>query len=460
MKLFCKSLFLLGIAVLILTSTISCYAGDLTTFESFYKGSSSIDWAIGCALAIACGAAVYFSGGLASPLIAGPITWIGGLIGGIMGLSGAAATSAGLALLGGGAVTAGGLGMAGGTALLTAAYTFGTGAFVDYGIGKVMAEYSYHELQEQTKELPNLPPFVNSEGPAVVGNAVKIFKNKYNYEAQPGSEFNQIVCRDVSAELEQYQRPEKHFYTFNYDQKIDEELARLYSAQAIVGFMLSDFKLAYDAANNALKTNYEGSFTVAKNIASSAGYIIGEIDKKISVQYFTDSITAEPDNKLIPLLYSMYISRVGSANLLDADLLESISLPIQTIENVKMNEAVRQILFTSYISHIKICQSNIITLNHYRDDNDFDLKELQLKSNEYFVQYKKMISNLKIFLAYSFKSKNSDSLTKTLIDNLTVANEYANDIDRLEKLNQETMNTKRGGDVNEKTKQDQDYFTT
>ena len=64
-------------------------------------------------LAIA-GAAVALAvtGGVAAPLI-------GGIIGStFLGLSGAAATSAGLAFLGGGALAAGGLGMAGGTALI------------------------------------------------------------------------------------------------------------------------------------------------------------------------------------------------------------------------------------------------------------------------------------------------------------------------------------------------------
>jgi hypothetical protein len=69
---------------------------------------------------VAGGAAIgVLTGGLAAPLI-------GGAVGGVMGLSGAAATSAGLALLGGGSVAAGGLGMAGGTAVI--AGTAGVGA--------------------------------------------------------------------------------------------------------------------------------------------------------------------------------------------------------------------------------------------------------------------------------------------------------------------------------------------
>jgi hypothetical protein len=51
---------------------------------------------------------------------------IGGLIGGVMGLKGAAATSAGLAFLGGGSIATGGLGMAGGfTAIMTGGALFG-----------------------------------------------------------------------------------------------------------------------------------------------------------------------------------------------------------------------------------------------------------------------------------------------------------------------------------------------
>jgi hypothetical protein len=55
-----------------------------------------------------------------TPLAFAAAPAIGGAIGAMTGLSGAAATSHGLALLGGGAVAAGGLGMAGGTAVVTA----------------------------------------------------------------------------------------------------------------------------------------------------------------------------------------------------------------------------------------------------------------------------------------------------------------------------------------------------
>jgi pimeloyl-ACP methyl ester carboxylesterase len=63
---------------------------------------------------------------VAGVAIIGPLTFvaapaIGGALGAYAGLSGAAATSHGLALLGGGSLAAGGFGMAGGTAVVTAA---------------------------------------------------------------------------------------------------------------------------------------------------------------------------------------------------------------------------------------------------------------------------------------------------------------------------------------------------
>lgn len=54
------------------------------------------------------------TGGLAAPAI-------GGAVGGAMGLTGAAATSAGLAALGGGSIAAGGFGVAGGTLIISTA---------------------------------------------------------------------------------------------------------------------------------------------------------------------------------------------------------------------------------------------------------------------------------------------------------------------------------------------------
>ena len=93
-------------------------------FGSFYdKGWSEVlIWGgVGILVAAALGAAVFFTGGVASPIIAPGAVSLGTLIGKFMGLTGVAATNAGLALVGGGAIAAGGMGMAGGAAIITAA---------------------------------------------------------------------------------------------------------------------------------------------------------------------------------------------------------------------------------------------------------------------------------------------------------------------------------------------------
>jgi hypothetical protein len=80
-------------------------------------------------------------------VVTGPLVWaagpaLGGIIGGLSGLSGAAATKAGLALLGGGALAAGGLGIAGGLVILT-----GAGAALGGGLGAWVARAYLSDIE-------------------------------------------------------------------------------------------------------------------------------------------------------------------------------------------------------------------------------------------------------------------------------------------------------------------------
>jgi len=74
----------------------------------------------------------FFTAGAAAP-------FIGGLIGSGLGLSGAAATSAGLAAVGGGAVITGGGGMAAGAALISGAAAVAGGTVAAAGAAVVSA---------------------------------------------------------------------------------------------------------------------------------------------------------------------------------------------------------------------------------------------------------------------------------------------------------------------------------
>lgn len=145
-----RGVVLLGMLV---TPQLGLAGDEVATFAAFYEPSGMVNWLLISLIAIAAGAAIFFSGGAASPAVAAIGTWVGGT----MGLSGAAATKAGLALLGGGSIASGGFGMVGGAALLTAALTFSTELAFDYSFGALYAKYEYHELVERSKGLTTLP---------------------------------------------------------------------------------------------------------------------------------------------------------------------------------------------------------------------------------------------------------------------------------------------------------------
>lgn len=95
------------------------------------------------AIIFASGVVLAITGGAAAPAL-------GGFIGSLMGLYGAAAVSAGLAFLGGGAIVAGGFGMAGGTAVI-----IGGGAILGIGVGsgisKIFSNSSLFTLEKLAK---------------------------------------------------------------------------------------------------------------------------------------------------------------------------------------------------------------------------------------------------------------------------------------------------------------------
>jgi len=127
--------------------------------------------------AIILGAAVVFAitGGLSAPII-------GGAIGGVLGLSGAAATSAGLAMLGGGALTIGGFGMAGGT-------------FVIIGGGALLGSLMGFSISEQLFKDSN---FVLSQ----LAKIETILNNFYNWEPDLTYEIIKAL-REITNQMEQ-----------------------------------------------------------------------------------------------------------------------------------------------------------------------------------------------------------------------------------------------------------------
>ena len=177
-------------------------------------------------------------------------------------------------------------------------------------------------------------------------------------------------------------------------------------------------------------------------ISATSGLMTEQLTTEESYQEFKKSIQNEPNHNLLPLLYSIYISRAGITNRLNSDVYKNISYPISYIDDKKINESVREILLSSFISYIKICQSNITTCNKYRLDPDFDIERLKQKSSFFFSEYMSMVKFIVKFIHGSFDSKNSDAFSKSLTQYNHLINEYINDIARLNTLNTETINTK------------------
>ncbi len=291
-----RSFIVLAIAVFLLPD-IAHAATEYATFESFYKESSAIGWILAAVVALIFGAVIFFTGGTASPIVVGIGSWVGGM----MGLSGIAATNAGLALLGGGSIASGGFGIIGGTVLLTAALSFGTDIVVDYTIGKAVSEYKYSNLTEHSKKMPTLPLPMNDSGPDAFENAVEILEG-VDKESPIFSSKNQQVIRQAITELETTQ-----------DTSDADESSKNNSLLSLLYFVSNDYVYAKAYANMAIQSARESKIkrTLPAFIYATSTLYEESFDfELITDNYFSYAILAEPDNPLIPLLFSIYLDRI------------------------------------------------------------------------------------------------------------------------------------------------------
>jgi len=329
-------------------------ATEYATFESFYKESSVIGWVINLVVALFAGAVIFFTGGTASPIVATFGSWIGGM----MGLSGIAATNAGLALLGGGSIAAGGFGIIGGTALLTTALTFGTDTVIDYTIGKAISAYNYNNLTEYSKKMSTLPLPMNDSGPDAYESAMEVLKG-IDKKSPIFSNNNQQVIRRAKSVLE----------TSRYITDVDEQVKN-YSLLSLLSFVSNDYVKAKEFAHLAIK--YARSLEIKRTLpafiyATSSLYEESFDFASITKNYFRYSILAEPDNPLIPLLFSIYLDRMflrfndgfldeKSLNII-FDIMQSPSIEDYRVLNYN-------ILLSRYFIRLKIEQQKITSLSN------------------------------------------------------------------------------------------------
>lgn len=384
--------------------TDDAIAKDYANFESFYKESSFWSWVIGIGAALLALAVVIFTGGTASPLVAG----IGSAIGGMMGLSGAAATSAGLALLGGGSLAAGGFGMAGGVVLINAIIE-GTILAGSQYVDSLQREATYQELCQQTKDYPNFLPIKNDSGPSEIGKVVKILDKDYDPEQPNSSERNQRAVREALYELNKYTPEQDAFYKINYKEVIRHEQLRVYSLRAMLYFMENDYKTAYSRAQSALRyyegTNADGPASVPNFIIATAGLMTKEIAPDKSVEMFTRVVANESDCPILPLLFSIYISRAGSADAVSPGFLQSIIYSASRIDDKKIRPVVDSQIMMAILARLWKNQQDIVTIA----DNiqSFNLQKAKARCGESLKNYETLLGMAKSFLN-RFPSETTD----------------------------------------------------
>lgn len=392
-----KSFLVIFIALLVIcmSSFIDvAFAKDYANFESFYKEGNFWGWVIGGIFAIAGIAAVVLTGGTASPIVAG----IGSAVGGMMGLSGAAATSAGLAFLGGGSLAAGGFGMLGGTVLISAVLegTFLVGSQYVDAIGR---ESTYKELCEQVKDYPNFPPIKNNSGPTEIGIVVKILNKNYDVTQPNSIPQNQRAIKDAIYELNKYRPEEDSFYKINYKEVMRREQLRVDSLLAILYFMENDYKSAYSKAQSALNNfngaKDDGPASVPNFIIASAGLITQEISPDDSIVLFSSVIGNESESPILPLLYSIYISRAGATKVINSSFLKTLISTTSRIENKEVKPVVDSQLMMAILARLWDNYQSIMTI----DDNiqQFNLQKAKTRCRDNLKEYEAVLVMAKSF---------------------------------------------------------------
>jgi len=287
----------LALSLMIIHS--SSYGADAATFSNFY--TTQWEWwhiAVASVFAVGAGVAVYFSAGAATPVV----TSIGTFIGNLMGYSGVVATNAGLALLGGGAIASGGLGMAGGAAVITMALSFSTGVVKSYTSDRIIEHYDYSQFIEQSQYMSTLPLPRNTKGSTTYRQAITQLTERINTEAAYSSPYNRAVINDVIQDIK-----------ISSEKLSDRENIQIETLKALLYMSINKYKMAKKWAKVAI---YHSDILQDQHSLANLIYAVSSLYeesadiKRITRLYFAPSVLTEPDNQLIPLMFSIYLDRI------------------------------------------------------------------------------------------------------------------------------------------------------
>lgn len=330
------------------------------TFGSFYgrNWSTTLIWgAVGMVAATALAAAVFFTGGTASPVVAPGAVALGTLIGKFMGLTGAAATNAGLALVGGGAIAAGGLGVAGGAAIVTAVsgVAFESAAIAGetlYASRKDERETSalYARLVSSSEGLITFPIPTKSSGSDALKDAMSTLGDVDN-ELPLSVGTNRLLMRKAITKLRW--SPDDRENALAALVHIDDEGAdssgkrqasvndavdillqsdeltdmRDASLLSLFYFILNDYTKAKYHADRAIEIaqmedpeGFAARISLPMFISATSSLYDEDADYEVAISRLKDSLLWEPKNKLVPLLFSIFLDRITLRSMNDGHL--------------------------------------------------------------------------------------------------------------------------------------------
>ncbi|MDD2815935.1 MAG: hypothetical protein PHP00_09380 [Thiotrichaceae bacterium] len=412
-------------------------ATEYATFESFY--TESLGWGtvinalIGAAIV---GAIVYFSGGLASPLVAGSTSVIGSTIGNILGYSGAVATKTGLAFLGGGAIASGGFGMLGGAVVITTALEFSTGLMLGYAIETHTANYNQAAFIEHSKNMMNLPLPVQKEGSHAYEAAMVILQ-KIDKEQPIVSPNNKLLLkqaldaneRSLNEEWQNVAGKRLQLLTFKcllYSSVDDYSHAKETAEKAIIYAKQQGYKYNLPEFIYALSSLYEEKPNI----------------NKITQSYLKESILGEPDNLLLPVAMTAYLDRLiyryTSDNMATEEHIKQVAL-IATHPTLQKYSIVNlSIIMVRYFTLLKLQQQHITAIVTSTNDTIRNSPQSSKKLKTSLTAYAQLLKDgrevLNILLHQSIDHMNDEQRRKTEVELRkfrSLMNEYEKDEKRL-----------------------------
>lgn len=399
-------------------------ANDVATFESFYREPHTLSWTAAAIAALVTGIIVMVVALPAGAVVAA----VGTSIGNLMGLSGIAATNAGLALLGGGSIVSGGLGVLGGTAVLTAALSFSTDVILDYSAGNVLEQYRYEKFVADSWKMVSLPTPRNTSGPDTVIVAGKALENNNSGNAWDCIKQKPKSTDEFSKCMEGKQKTQKQMVVdaINVlaakpaDPMGTLEDLRQQSLYALLQFINNNYSEARKHAESAyaLANKHSQRASLPAFIIAVSMLYEEKPDFDKSFEYLRQTVLIEPTNPLTPVLFSAYLDRLTyrlNDRQVGLDSIDKIAGFAKQLANDDRKLVIQQTILSHYFIQLKVAQQRIISHTRpenkkiYDDRNSLEVAKVSMKDHDH------LLDSTKTLLDTQFETSRARYKDKTSI---------------------------------------------